>query len=205
VSLFDFTGIWSRPYRVPGYEVHQIDLQHGRDCLEYTPPRRPWGVLAAPPCTIWTNANAHRWPTIDDAAFFLNLALVLHSWQICQTAIAWHCLENPRGRLSALLGPPAMEFQPHHFGDPWTKRTCLWGCFTAPLRRQIIPTYQAVGGRLNHRHPLLPWLSAATTQAPHNHPKSNQRYNSPTFRVDRQNARSATPPAFAQAFARANP
>lgn len=45
----------------------------------------------------------------------------------------WWALENPIGKLKRYLGPPAFYFQPSDYGDPYTKRTALWGTFTAPL------------------------------------------------------------------------
>lgn len=35
ISLFDYTGNWSRPYRENGYEVIQVDIQHGTDILTW--------------------------------------------------------------------------------------------------------------------------------------------------------------------------
>jgi hypothetical protein len=44
-------------------------------------------------------------------------------------------LENPVGRIQRLtsLPKPTLTFQPHNFGDPYTKRTLLWGDFQAEL------------------------------------------------------------------------
>ena len=55
----------------------------------------------------------------------------------CLRAVAvyrptWWALENPIGRLKDYLGDPAFRFDPCDFGDPWTKRTWLWGHFTPP-------------------------------------------------------------------------
>lgn len=46
-------------------------------------------------------------------------------------------LENPVGTLSQYLGPPALVFHPFQYGDPYTKRTCLWGTFTEPARTPV--------------------------------------------------------------------
>ena len=51
ISLCDYSGIWSAPYREAGYNVTQIDQQlDGCDVrlLEY--PGEVYGILAAPPC-----------------------------------------------------------------------------------------------------------------------------------------------------------
>ena len=52
----------------------------------------------------------------------------------------WWALENPVGKLSRYLGPPTMRFDPWYYGDPYTKRTCLWGDFNTPDRRAVTPT-----------------------------------------------------------------
>jgi hypothetical protein len=47
----------------------------------------------------------------------------------------WWCLENPVGRLSAccpFLGDYVFSFDPWQYGDPYTKKTCLWGQFNIP-------------------------------------------------------------------------
>jgi len=48
-------------------------------------------------------------------------------------------LENPVGRLTRYLGPPKMYFHPYEFGDPWTKKTCLWGEFNEPKKNPVEP------------------------------------------------------------------
>lgn len=45
----------------------------------------------------------------------------------------WWALENPIGKLVRYLGRPRMYFQPCDYGDPYTKRTCLWGDFVPPF------------------------------------------------------------------------
>ena len=35
LSLFDYTGNWSRPYREAGWHVVQIDILLGQDILEW--------------------------------------------------------------------------------------------------------------------------------------------------------------------------
>jgi hypothetical protein len=52
----------------------------------------------------------------------------------------WWALENPIGKLVRWLGKPKMYFQPYEFGDPYTKRTALWGEFTPPTKHPVEPT-----------------------------------------------------------------
>jgi hypothetical protein len=62
--------------------------------------------------------------------------------------IFW-ALENPVGRLSRFYGSPKMYFNPCDFGDPYTKKTGLWGDFKVPLKAPVRP----VEGSKMHRLP----------------------------------------------------
>ena len=203
LSLFDHSGNWSAPYVAAGYRVVRVDLQEGLDVLTYHPPTPPHGVLAAPPCTIWTNANAHRWRTIPAAVSEYHRRLILATLALCRTATAWWCLENPRGRLGQLLGPHVWEFQPWWYGDSYTKRTCLWGRFNLPAARPVLPIGPLVAGHGRPPdYPLFP--GSATRQLPG---PIAARWSAPTAaeRLARANHRSATPPNFAAAYFAANP
>jgi hypothetical protein len=48
---------------------------------------------------------------------------------------AFWAIENPVGRIRDLTGlpTPRLIFQPHHFGDPYTKKTLLYGNFNTNL------------------------------------------------------------------------
>ena len=48
-------------------------------------------------------------------------------------------LENPVGKMRRFLGDPVMTFDPSDYGDPYTKRTLLWGRFTAPVKARVAP------------------------------------------------------------------
>lgn len=142
LSLFDHSGNWSKPYLDAGYEVAQIDLQHGQDArlLPYFK-GGVHGILAAPPCTAFAASGAQYWKAKDAAGELLEaLALV----DACMRAVVvyqpkWWVLENPVGRLTTWLGPPAFKFQPSHFGDPYTKTTYLWGKFNLPKLNAVRP------------------------------------------------------------------
>ena len=51
----------------------------------------------------------------------------------------WWALENPVGKLVRWLGPPRMYFNPCDYGDPYTKKTALWGRFNTPTRSPVVP------------------------------------------------------------------
>jgi len=50
------------------------------------------------------------------------------------------CLENPVGRLNKWIGQPVMYFNPCDYGDPYTKKTALWGKFNIPEKNPVEPT-----------------------------------------------------------------
>lgn len=188
LSLCDFTGNWSRPYAEAGYDVRLVDLQHGQDVrLLHRPTDYIYGVLCAPPCTVFANSGA-RWPRTPEeiAAGLAVVDACLRFVAVCRPV--WWCLENPVGKLKHYLGEPAMRFQPCEFGDPWTKRTCLWGHFTppTPLVVSARPVEPTEGSKMHRMAGVSPGDSAMVA-------------------ARKRASRSATPPGFARAFFEANP
>lgn len=142
LSLCDHSGAWSEPWVQAGYDVVRVDLQNGMDIRTlpfYT--RGPSVILAAPPCDHFANSGARWWAGKGDKALHEGLALVDACLRLVTLyrPIVW-ALENPHGRLSRYLGPPAHTFDPCDYGDPYTKRTCLWGHFTLPQKNPVPAT-----------------------------------------------------------------
>lgn len=134
LDLCGGSGAWSEPYRDAGYDVRLVTLPD-HDVRTFIPPAGVWGILAAPPCTEFSIAkNGHprdfaRWMECVNACVRL-------VWQ-CRPR--WWALENPgSGHLAKFLGIPTDSFQPYEFGDPWTKRTALWGEFALPVRGPFV-------------------------------------------------------------------
>ena len=182
LSLCDYSGVWSQPYRDGGYEVIQVDLANGQDVrlLEY-PTRAIHGILAAPPCTHLAGSGARWWKEKGEAALLEALSIAdacLRLVALCRPR--WWVLENPVGRLSRFYGPPDFTFDPCDYGDPYTKRTLLWGQFTPPTALFVgrDESVEPTEGSRMHRLPPSP---------------------------DRARLRSETPRGFAQAFFRCNP
>jgi hypothetical protein len=145
LSLCDFSGNWSGPYERAGYNVIRLDLKRAVN-IRLWPymPKRIHGILAAPPCTDFSNAGSLSWKKKGTRALEESLAIV----DACLRMVALYdpvfwALENPVGRLPQWLGPPNYIFQPHDFGDPYTKATCLWGRFNAPKKTPVEPKYSA--------------------------------------------------------------
>jgi hypothetical protein len=142
LDLCGGTGAWSQPYRDAGYCVEIVDLRDGRDVrLLQRYKAGVQGILAAPDCTDLAGSGARWWAAKGDGALLHALSLVDACIRIAWVQQpAWWALENPVGRLSRYLGPPRMMFDPCDFGDPYTKRTLLWGHFTTPQKRRVEPT-----------------------------------------------------------------
>lgn len=143
LSLFDYSGNWPSFYKDAGYDVYSLDIKNGMDILSIDRRDLPddvYGILAAPPCTDFSGSGAQYWKIKDeDGRTAASLALIDKTLEI----ISWYpnltfwALENPVGRLQTLrpaLGKP-WYFQPHWFGDPYTKKTGLWGKFNKDLPR----------------------------------------------------------------------
>lgn len=190
LSLCDLTGNWSRPYEEAGYEVLRFDLarddEGAQDVRKLMHLGRPiHGILCAPPCTHLARSGAHLWKSKGEPPLLDALSVV----DACLRAVAiyrpeWWALENPIGRLKDYLGPPHWRFDPCDFGDPWTKRTWLWGHFTPPMPLFAPQARKAVAVTLEGR----PGGRDATSRL-----SSRDKV-----------ARSATPPGFSQAFFEAN-
>lgn len=149
LDLCSGTGAWSQPYVDAGYNVIRVDLQLGYDVKLWPSnfsdfARLPnefvsvvelniHGILAAPVCTVFSGSGA-RWARTDEA-IHQGLSLVDACLRIVYaTNPKWWCLENPVGKLQKWIGPPVKNFQPNEYGDPYTKRTCLWGTFQMPQK-----------------------------------------------------------------------
>ena len=189
LDLCGGTGSWSRPYADAGYDVRVVTLPD-QDVRTYQPPAGVQGVLAAPPCTVFSIANNMRQQSRTAVELLEGVTLVAHCLRvIAEARPRWWALENPVGYLQERMGRAIYSFQPWQFGDPWTKRTMLWGRFASPRKRPVKPLYAGVGaggpsGSGGKRNPVLRLRSK---------------------RENRDAVRAVTPPGFARAFFEANP
>jgi len=86
------------------------------------------------------------------------------------------------GILRQFLGKPVFTFNPYDFGDPYTKKTDLWGYFNIPKKNSIEPIFYISAGK---RFPPLWGKTGGKTK-------------------NRKMLRSITPLGFAKAFFEAN-
>jgi hypothetical protein len=126
------SGAWSEPYRRAGYRVLRVTLPR-LDVRTFVHKGPAWGVLAAPPCQEFSPAKRGARDFVEGMAC-VNACLRI----VLQTRPRWWALENPVGKLATWLGRPRDVFDPCDFGDPWTKRTALWGDFALPERGPFV-------------------------------------------------------------------
>jgi len=208
LDLCGGTGSWSRPYEEAGYNVRNITLPH-RDVRTYIPPENVYGILAAPPCTMFSfvRTNAKK-PRDLDGGMEIILACLNIIWE-CQKRIdsdqqkysplKFWALENPYfGMLRWFLGKPVFVFDPWEFGDAYKKRTSLWGHFKEPFKThqnilEVLTPKQIKKHKTNSQKlPKFDYMKSKDI-----HPETFGKY-------DRQTRRAITPKGFANAFYKAN-
>ena len=198
LSLCDFSGNWPAPFKRYGYEILTVDIKRGDDVRDFDRVIRSVAgrevdvLLMAPPCTHFTVSGAQYWPAKDAdgrTAEMLNLVDACLRIRDAVRPRVW-ALENPIGRLPKLrpetLGRYALKFNPCDYAlwaddpqaDAYTKATCLWGEFKAPLKCPVQPVRVCSQGS---------WV---------------QRLGGSSDRT--KELRSMTPQGFARAFAHAN-
>ena len=180
-------SMWGGQYE-DEYEVLYVDLQQDipADVRLFERTTDVHGIIAQPMCTEFAGCGA-RWrpgfgetvlPEEATEELFKALALVDACMRIIMVHDPeWWVLENPVGRLTRWLGPWQHTYQPNEYGDPYTKRTCLWGKFNMPVKWKSDWVEPTEGSKM---HLMAP---------------------SP----ERANLRAASPPGFCAAFRRANP
>lgn len=192
LDLCGGTGAWSRPYKEAGYDVRVITLPE-QSVEKYHPPENVYGILAAPPCTMFSMARSKAKTPRDLRGA---MATVSHCLRIVWEAqyngkrLEFWAMENPKGRLRWFMGKPAMTFNPYDFGDAYRKPTDLWGNFNTDLKKNPVsldPT-QDKQSRLNLQH-LQP-IPADYKRDPNMSPRAI--------------ARSITHKGFAQSFFESN-
>ena len=212
LSLCGGTGAWEEPYRQQSdiYDVRIITLPEN-DVRIYQPPKDVYGILAAPPCTMFSFArtNAKKPRNLKEGMECVRACLDI-IWKIMEIKqdttkktlpLKFWALENPYfGFLKNFLGKPAFIFDPWEFGDGYQKRTALWGNFNEPVKNPIPMTKEAK-------------VKAKTNSYLHTMGNSTNRGKPPSiwakkdlikFDWDKQAKRSITPAGFAKAFFESN-
>ena len=163
ISLFDYTGNASEPYRVNSWDVIQVDLKHGLDIMlwdykqvlnEFT--KAEIGIIAMIPCTDYALSGAKHFKEKDlDGRATESQKLVAKTKEIIdyffvRGLLKFWQVENPMSRIHKLnpwLGEIRLKFDPCDYAgyDPvpensrYNKKTWLWGNFNIPVKKRIEP------------------------------------------------------------------
>lgn len=197
LDLCGGTGSWSLPYKEAGYDVRVITLPDN-DIRSFSIEEPVYGILSAPPCTMFSFARTHAKKPRDLREGMETVQACLRVIWSCQyrlvnqysqkPTLKFWALENPNGHLKYFLGKPAFEFDPYDFGDIYSKRTHLWGWFNEPIK-----THGKPARILNKKFDRLSMQEIRSIG-------DNIFRNKAT----RQELRSITPQGFAKAFYEAN-
>jgi hypothetical protein len=201
LDLCGGTGSWSKPYREAGYDVRLITLpdynilrwREYPDVAGLANAGIIYGVLAAPPCTVFSKAawNIKK----ADRRFSDGMATVRACmdliWTIQESGapLAFWALENPMGYLYNFLGRPPFYFQPWQFGETSflaTKRTAIWGYFNQPAKTVLTRSIPFINSHTSKREVVY-----------------KERENKGWYKASAAE-RAITPQGFARAFYKAN-
>ena len=138
LDLCGGTGAWSEPYQAAGgYDVKNITLPQwdilDESTVEYCIALKPYGILCAPECTVWCKASFPRWKERKPDEIYYQARLLVKCLRIIyETKPTFWVVENPVGKMQGFMGEPKLKFDPCDYGDPYTKKTYLWGKFNRP-------------------------------------------------------------------------
>lgn len=149
----EFSGTVRRAFRALGHEAYSCDLEPAEDRSPYhiqgdvrevlggflaarlhpAEQPKPWDLMIAhPPCTYLSRAGARWWKSPGRAE--LADAAAAFVFELRDAPIPRIAIENPIGQLNQRWRYPDQTIQPHWFGDPFSKATCLWLKNLPPLK-----------------------------------------------------------------------
>jgi len=227
LDLCGGTGAWSKPWKDAGFDVRVITLPQwdvtltGRlnnELVFYNPNRKThmdvnidevYGILAAPPCTMFSDARTNAKTPRDLREGMKTVLGCLAVVYMCQYAtksdqqkyspLKFWALENPwYGRLKWFLGNPKFVFDPWEFGDAYKKRTALWGYFNEPIKT-ITNMDDVLTKEQIEKH-----KTNSQTLPKFDYMRSKDIHPEQFGKLDKQARRSITPAGFAAAFYQAN-
>lgn len=201
ISLCDRTGNMILPWLDAGYRAITIDLQESvlshpnhthiqgnvngisTAILKIAEPIA--AVFAFPPCTHLAVSGA-RWFRSKGLGLLIDgLEVVEKCRVLCKDSGAPWMLENPVGVLATYWREPDYTFDPNDYGDPYTKKTCIWAG-----NGFVIPPVVQPGDMFEEPTWVAPTLGSMIHRMPPG--------------ADRGDKRSITPMGFARAVFRAN-
>ena len=218
LDLCGGTASWSKPYKDNGYKVFNLTLpdydvtkpqQFPSEVLEAINDGNVYGILAAPPCTMFSDARTNAKEPRDLEGRMKTVIACLNIIYACQyktksdqqkySPLKFWALENPwYGRLKWFIGHPLFTFSPWEFGDNYKKKTAIWGYFNQPIKTHtevsdVMSKEEIDKCKTNSRTlPKFDYMKSADI-----HPEFYKKF-------DRQTRRSITPQGFANAFYKEN-
>lgn len=155
LSLCDFTGNMVMPWLEAGYECWIVDILHdagesrdgklvriGADVRDYKLPKHDYVIaFAFPPCTHLAVSGARWFKKKGLRALSEAIDIFGACVELCQSTGAPWMVENPVSVISTHFRKPDFTFDPCDYGDPWTKKTCLWtgNGFIMPPPKRVFP------------------------------------------------------------------
>ncbi len=213
LDLCGGTGSWAKPYKDAGYDVRTItlpdyDVERWReypDLVALVRSNTVVGVLAAPPCTMFSIARNDKTALVKrdlrkgmrtvNACLEIIHECLFDPYRISQNSLRFWAMENPAsGYLDRFLGKPTAIFDPSEFGDEHTKLTAVWGMFNEPKK-----THKAI--KTGKGRNFVKDVERYFDQKKHLIPDG---YKAKTGLAMRTIVRSITPQGFAKAFYEAN-
>lgn len=218
--IFDLcggTGCWSKPWKDNGYKVivmtvPKYDITKWREypeIVELIEKNQIYGILAAPPCTMFSIARNDKTAKLPrdlrSGMKIVNACMeIIHECLYVQHKLSlpglkFWALENPNGGyLKRFIGKPTLVFHPYEYGDPYTKRTALWGEFKELKKNEVKPR--------EFEHPTTKGARDFVSCVEHFADLKDipEGYKEMTGYSNRKIMRSMTPQGFANAFYQAN-
>ena len=123
-----------KAFRAKGHEAYSCDIlppSGGKpewhiqdDVLKHLD--EGWDMMIAhPPCTHLAVSGA-RWFTEGKKPISLQIEALEFIKKLLEAPIEKIALENPVGVISTKIRKPDQIIQPYEFGEPFSKKTCLW-------------------------------------------------------------------------------
>ena len=210
LDLCGGAGAWSKPYTKNGYNVKVLTLPDN-DISDWTNGDMPkiaeliqdnkiYGILAAPPCTefsIARNDKTAKNPRdlregmrLINACMYIIQECLYSPYRKSENRLKFWALENPySGYLKRFIGEPPLVFNPCDYGDPYTKKTAIWGMFNEPKKNPVKAERGTMVKHANHFKDIKP---------------VDEEYRKKLGIDARTIRRSITPEGFANAFYKAN-
>ncbi len=205
LDLCGGTGSWSKFYKDNGYDVRVCTLPDC-DVNTFIPPKNVYGILAAPPCTMFSIARndktAKEKRDLKKGMETVNACLriiqecLYEPYQVSQNSLKFWALENPAsGYLKRFIGNPPYIFDPSDFGENHSKKTAIWGMFNEP--KKTTKGEVKKGDANNYVKSVEKFFDLKKHLIP-------EGYREKTGLSMRTVVRSITPQGFAEAFYKAN-